>query len=158
MEWLSIGREILFGSVKTMLVITAILMPLMVGLELIRDARILDRAARWLRPFMGIFRLPHEGAFPLLAGVFFGISYGSGVIIPFSREGSLNQRDLTLIGVFLAICHGMVEDPLVFAALGASWWIIVSVRLVLAVATVLILSRLLKIPCLEPAPVVESEE
>ena len=146
MDWPVIFEEIFWGGLKTVLLFSGILMALMILLELIRDANILDRAAVWLKPFMRLFRLPQEGAFPLLAGIFFGISYGSGVIIPFSRDGSLSTRDLTVIGVFLALCHGMIEDPLIFAAMGASWWIVVGVRVMAAVTAMFIFSRLLKRP------------
>lgn len=155
MDWWGIGSEIIHGGVKTSIMVVAILMPLMVGIELVRDARLLDKAARWFRPMMRLFSLPPEGAYPLLAGVFFGISYGSGVILAFARDGSLNRRDMLLIGIFLAICHGMIEDPLVFAAIGANWFVIVIVRLLLAVLIVAVFARLL--PKHEPPPAQEAD-
>lgn len=144
MDWADVLKEIAFGGGKTALIMTAVLMPLMVVLELIKDARLLERAARFLRPVMRLFTLPKEGAFPLLVGVFFGISFGSGVILHYAANGSLNRRDMTLIGVFLAVCHGMIEDPLIFAAVGANWWIVVGVRLSLVLVIMMVLSRLFK--------------
>jgi hypothetical protein len=150
MDWSAIGIEILRGGFKTALMVVVILMPLMVGIELVRDARLLDKAARWLRPLMRLFGLPAEGAYPLLAGVFFGISYGSGVIIAFARDGSLSRRDMFLIGIFLAICHGMIEDPLVFTAIGANWFVIVLVRVILAVLVLIILARVFRRDTITP--------
>ncbi|MFZ5901180.1 hypothetical protein [Desulforudis sp. DRI-14] len=52
---------------------------------------------------------------------------------------------------FLVICHSIVEDTLLFAALGANLAIILGWRFVLAVFVCLVLSRILKVaremPC-----------
>ncbi|MFH1136183.1 MAG: nucleoside recognition protein [Pseudomonadota bacterium] len=144
MDYMEILWEILRGGGETALMITAILLPLMVILELIKDANLLDPAARVLRPAMKALTLPKEGAYPILAGVLFGISYGSGVILAFARSGVLNRTDLLIIGLFLALCHGMIEDPLLFAAIGADYWILISVRIVLAVTVMLFLSRIIR--------------
>lgn len=144
MDWYSISIEIMVGGLKTSLMVVAILMPLMIGLELIRDSRLLDKAAFLFRPLMGLFSLPPEGAYPLLAGIFFGISYGSGVILAFARSGDLGSSHMLLIGLFLAICHGMIEDPLIFAALGANWFIIVAVRITLGIMILVAVSLITK--------------
>ena len=158
MDWRAIGLEILTGGTKTILMITAILMPLMIGLELIKDARLLDRAAIVIRPVMRLFTLPQEGAFPLLAGVFFGISYGSGVILPFAQAGYFTRRDMALIAIFLAACHGMVEDTLIFTALGANWIILVLVRVCAAVFSMMLMGRVLRTKVLAAPAGPEAEE
>ena len=144
MDYLEILKEIIMGGGKTALMITAILLPLMIILELIKDANLLDPAAKVLRPAMKILTLPKEGAYPILAGVLFGISYGSGVILAFAKGGALNRQDLLVIGLFLAMCHGMIEDPLLFAAIGAEWWVLMAVRTLLAIVVMLFLSRIIK--------------
>lgn len=144
MDWPVIGKEIVLGGGKTALMLLAILIPLMVLLELLRDSGLLERMAVLIRPVMRIFKLPQEGAYPLLAGVFIGISYGSGVILAFSREGNLNTRDMTLIAVFLSLCHGMIEDPLLFVPFGADWRVVILTRAVAGVLSMIIASRLLK--------------
>ncbi len=143
MHWQSIFLEIIHGGTKTVMIITAVLLPFMVVLELIKDANILKRTARFIHPVMKLFKLPNEGAFPLLAGIFFGISYGAGVIIPFARSGVLSKRDMTLVGIFLAICHGMIEDTLIFVVIGAKWWLLVLIRVIFAIMAITIASRLL---------------
>ena len=50
-----------------------------------------------------------------------------------------------LICIVFALCHGMIEDPLVFAAIGASWWVIVVVRVSLAVLFLIAATRLVGI-------------
>ncbi len=142
MDWSAISLEIIFGSIKTGIMITAILIPIMIAVELIKETKILDRAASILQPVMRVFNLPKEGALPLLAGFFFGIAYGSGLIISLSKDGNLNKNDMMRIGIFFAFCHGMIEDPLIFAAIGASWWIIIVIRICLAIVITIIICRI----------------
>lgn len=144
MDWFSILQEIIYGVGKIMVLITAILLLLMIGLELIKEIKLLDRAANVIQPLMRLLNLPKEGAYPLLAGFFLGITYGSGVILAFANDGDLKKKDIILLCVFLAICHGMIEDTMIFAAIGAEWWILVVIRVTLAVIIVKTVSAILK--------------
>jgi Fe2+ transport system protein B len=132
MNWLLIVREILTNSIHITLLVAAIIIPLMVGLALLEDSRWLDRAAGFLQPVMQRLKLSNRAAYPLLAGLFLGIIFGSGVIISFARDGSLTKRDLTLVLVFLGICHSIIEDTVVFIALGANGWVLIAARFLLA--------------------------
>ncbi|MEA1962235.1 MAG: hypothetical protein U9N81_13375 [Bacillota bacterium] len=69
---------------------------------------------------------------PLLAGLFFGISYGAGIIINCAQEGKLRTEDIYTINLYLVICHSLFEDTLLFAAIGANWLPIVVGRIILA--------------------------
>ena len=153
MDWLLIIREIFSSSLHIALLLAAIIIPLMVGLALLRDARLLDRTAGLLKPLMKRLNLSNRAAFPLLAGFFLGIVIGSGVIIAFAREGSLTKRDLMLVLVFLGICHSIIEDTVVFVALGANWWVLISARFLLAALVAFLVSLLLRSGGPEPAPI-----
>ncbi len=61
-----------------------------------------------------------------------GLVFGAGVIISFANDGTLTKRDLILVLVFLGICHSIIEDTLIFAALGANLWVLISCRFILA--------------------------
>lgn len=142
LDWTALIQEIIHGGATTAFWIFVILVPLMIVLEMIRDAKLLDRISAAMRPVMRFLRLPGEATLPITAGFFFGISYGSGIILAFLGDDRLSKRDLMVICIFFALCHGMIEDPLIFAAIGASWWILVSVRLALALIFMLIATRL----------------
>jgi len=144
LDWPLIIREILTSSLHIAVLLAVIIIPLMVGLALLRDARLLDRAAGLLTPLMKRLNLSSRAAFPLLAGLFLGIVIGSGVIIAFAREGSLTKRDLMLVLVFLGICHSIIEDTVVFVALGANWWVLLSARFLLAALVAFLVSLLLR--------------
>lgn len=137
---MEIIREIAVGSMTVTLWITGLLVAVMVGVEVVKDARILDRISGKIGPGMRIFGLPPEGAMPLLAGVFLGITYGSGVILSASGNGDLNRAEVLRLAVFLAVCHGVVEDTLIFAAIGAEGGVLVGARLALGALFLLLLS------------------
>ncbi|MBI4763408.1 MAG: hypothetical protein HY787_02225 [Deltaproteobacteria bacterium] len=59
------------------------------------------------------------------------------------NSGALNKRDALLIGVFLSLCHALIEDTLIFASIGADLMIILFARIGFAVVILLILRWLL---------------
>jgi hypothetical protein len=143
-DWPLIFHEIVVNSVRITLLLTAIIIPLMVGLALLKDSRLLDRAAGFLQPVMQRLKLSNNAAYPLLAGLFLGLVFGSGVILAFAKDGSLTKRDLMLVLVFLGICHSIIEDTVVFIALGANWWVLISARFLLAAFAAFTVSLLLR--------------
>jgi len=132
LDWQVILQEIITGGAHIAVLVPAIIIPLMIVLALLTDSRLLDRGVVFIQPVMQRLSLSSRAAFPLLAGFFLGIVFGSGVIISFANDGTLTKRDLILVLIFLGICHSIVEDTLIFAALGANWWVLISCRFVLA--------------------------
>ena len=132
MDWQVILQEIVTNGVRIAVLVPAIIIPLMVVLALLTDSRLLDRGVGFIQQLMQRLNLSNRVAFPLLAGLFLGIVFGSGVIISFANDGTLTKRDLIIVLVFLGICHSIIEDTLIFAALGANWWVMISCRFVLA--------------------------
>ena len=143
LDWQIILREILTGGARIAVLVPAIIIPLMVVLALLTDTRLLDRGVGFIQPVMQRLKLSNRVAFPLLAGLFLGIVFGSGVIISFANDGTLTKRDLILVLVFLGICHSIIEDTLIFAALGANWWVLISCRFVLAASAAFAVSLVL---------------
>ena len=146
MDWRVILQEIITGGAHIAVLVPAIIIPLMIVLALLTDSRLLDRGVVLIQPVMQRLSLSSRAAFPLLAGFFLGIVFGSGVIISFANDGTLTKRDLILVLIFLSICHSIVEDTLIFAALGANWWVLISCRLVLAALAAFAVSLVLPRP------------
>jgi len=132
LDWQVILQETITGGARIAVLVPAIIIPLMIVLALLTDTRLLDRGVGFIQPVMQRLNLSSMVAFPLLAGLFLGIVFGSGVIISCANDGTLTKRDLILVLVFLSICHSIIEDTLIFAALGANWWVLISCRFVLA--------------------------
>lgn len=113
------------NSVLTFKVILIIL-GLTVMMDLMRYYRLFTPVVSMLRPFTRINGLPHKSAFMWMAGIVFGLAYGSGVLIAESRAGNMDQDALIRLNLSLGISHSLIEDTLLFVAIGASlFWVLV---------------------------------
>jgi len=69
--------------------------------------------------------------FSIITGIILGITYGAGILI--AEKNRLSKKELLFVGTFLMIAHSLIEDPLLFVLFGANFWILVSIRVILAV-------------------------
>lgn len=141
MDWLAFAREAGRGSLESVAIMAAIIFPLMILMEMARDAQLLDRFSEKVSPVLKVFGMSGEASLPLLVGGVFGLAYGAGVIIESARSGKITWRDLFLVNVFLSLCHSVIEDTALFIALGADPVVILGGRLVLAVVITYLVSR-----------------
>ncbi|AOT69128.1 nucleoside recognition domain-containing protein [Geosporobacter ferrireducens] len=137
-------KEAILGSIKSVYSIAKIVIPLMVVMQLAKDYKVLDKISTGLDFIVKPFRMSKEATFPLLVGLIFGLSYGAGVILQSAKEGNLSKKDTTLIGVFLIACHAVIEDTLIFAAIGANGWLLLGSRTAMAILVTLVISRTMK--------------
>ncbi len=140
---LDIFLEMILGLGEMVIKIFLIIVPLMIGLEILKGYGLLEKLTRPLVPFLRKFNLsPHAGV-PFLVGQFLGLSYGAGVLIQSSREGKISPQEMWLICLFLSLCHSLFEDTLLFVAVGANFFVLVVFRLILAIGVTLLFSRIL---------------
>lgn len=138
---IEILKEGIIGSFNSVYSIAIIVFPIMIGLQILKDFKVLDKIANMFRFVTKLFNISVDAVFPLLVGVIFGISYGAGVIIQSSKEGDISYRDLFLISVFLITCHAVIEDTLIFVAVGANGYFLLGVRLISAILLTYVLSK-----------------
>lgn len=105
-----------------------IVIPLIIFIEVLKDFKILDKLTGWLHWTVKPFGMSSAAVLPLLAGLIFGLVYGAGLIIDAAREGTLSKRDLYLISLFLIINHSVLEDTLLFVAIGANGLVVLAFR------------------------------
>ncbi|MDY0390169.1 MAG: nucleoside recognition protein [Desulfobulbus oligotrophicus] len=67
-------------------------------------------------------------SFSIIVGQLLGITYGAGILIRETTQGTLSRKDIFFISTFLMICHSLVEDVLLFVLFGANYWVIIGVR------------------------------
>jgi hypothetical protein len=137
----------LVGALKLSGKLVLIIVPLVTLFELLRHLPAFRRTGDAVDPLMRGIGLTREAALPLFTGVFLGIAYGAGIIIRVAQEKRLPARELFLMGLFLGTCHAVVEDTLIFVVIGGSAWIMLGVRVVIAICLTALLARLWK-----PAP------
>ncbi|MBM7867647.1 nucleoside recognition domain-containing protein [Heliobacterium gestii] len=151
---MDIGAALLMGAQNAFYQVgkmALILIPIIVFLEILRDLHIVQRGSRLFAPVMGIFRLPGEAAVPMVVGLVFGILYGAGVLIQAGKDGSLNAKEMTVIGLFLSLNHAIIEDPLLFTMLGANYLLMQALRLVASVLITALFAMWLLPPLPGPA-------
>ncbi len=141
MSFVGFLGETLFGAGVSILKLSLIIIPLMIVMQVLKDYQWLDRLTNVLQPLGNKMGIRKDGLFPLLVGILFGISYGSGVIIQSVESGEMNEKDRLLVAVFLVLCHAVVEDTLVFAAVGANGFILLATRILAAFIITVIFSR-----------------
>ncbi|WXR61360.1 nucleoside recognition domain-containing protein [Peptostreptococcaceae bacterium AGR-M142] len=133
MDIIHILQEATISSLSSILSIAKIVIPLMLVLEFLREYKILDKLSNFLNPYIKFLGLSKNSSFPLLVGLIFGISYGAGVIVQSAKEGDISKQDLFLLSIFLIACHALIEDTLLFVAIGANGIILITVRFFTAI-------------------------
>lgn len=146
----AILQEACWGSLNNVFQMAIIIIPLMLLIEIFKDLNLLEYLTSLINPLTRFIGLDQEGNLPLMAGLFFGISYGAGIIINSAQAGKLTLEDIYLINLFLVICHSLFEDTLLFAAIGANWLPLLVGRFLLAILVCALWYRWhahLPIPC-----------
>jgi hypothetical protein len=128
------------GSFDVLLRVFLIVVPIMVVLELFEGTRAFRAVVRaWARLVRHV-GLDERSAAPTLIGFLFGLAYGGGVIVRDVRRHDLGRRQVFIMSTFLSMVHAIVEDSLIFIALGASLFWVVGYRIVWAGFVTLLLT------------------
>ncbi len=129
--------EIFISAVLTaasgILQFVVIIIPLTLFLQALKDLQVLDRIAVWISPLLKPFGIAKEGSITMASGLLAGLFLGAGLIIQQAKEYNLSKRDITLIIVFLASCHAIIEDTVIFIPLGIPVYYLLLIRFVTAV-------------------------
>ena len=134
----------LIGALKLSAKLILIIVPLVTLFEVLRYLPVFRRAGNFVEPAMRGVGLTRDAAVPLFTGIFLGLAYGAGIIIRVAQQKRLPDRELFLMGLFLATCHSVIEDILIFAVIGGSGLAILAVRLGLAVLLTGMMARIWK--------------
>ncbi len=131
----------LWASFAAVIQIGIIAIPVMVIIEFAKEYHWIEKITFLTKPITKLLNLSEHAIFPLTVGLTFGLILGAGVLIQTAREGNISLRDLFLLNVFLSICHGVVEETMLFVAIGVNGLILVTLRLFLALLVTLVVAR-----------------
>jgi hypothetical protein len=120
------------GSVQMALLIFAIITVLNVIYKVLEQHNLITKLSKTIEPVLRFFGLPASTGFLWLIGYIVGLAYGGALMIDQMNEGKVSRSDTSLLNYHLAISHSVIEDNLLFVALGVSVWWILSVRLAAA--------------------------
>jgi spore maturation protein SpmB len=108
------GVQVLLLCFQILVVITAI----MILLEWMKRKGVIPRIVGALRPLLRLMGLDGQVGMLWLTASLFGLSYGAAVIVEEAGKGQLAPAVLERLQVSIGINHAVVEDPVLFLALG----------------------------------------
>jgi hypothetical protein len=117
-----------------------IVIPLMIGIQILKDKKWLDVFSRWMSPVTRALGMKENTSTTLAAGLLFGLAYGAGVMIQAVKEDGVSHKDVTTAFIFLVACHAVVEDTLIFIPLGIPILPLLLIRLGVAIVLTLVVS------------------
>ncbi len=125
-----------FTSVRISFLIISVITALMMLQRIMLEYKILDNLIKPIRPVMRLMGLPENTGFLWMIGNIVGLSYGGAIMVEEVKEGRISKEDCNLLNHHLAISHSLLEDTLIFVAVGVSaGWIIIT-RVFFAIAVV----------------------
>ena len=119
-------------SLKISLIITG----LMILQNLLKEFNILIVIARIFAPLMRLFGLTDDCSFLWFIAQTLGLAYGSAVSIEAVESKTISLKSANLLNYHIAINHSLLEDTLLFVAIGVPVGWIVAPRLFLAILVV----------------------
>lgn len=135
-EVMSSIPDVLLAWLKSSLGISLLITVIVFSLNLLYRAleayNIIPRLSKGVEPLLKLFGLPPSTSFLWLIGCIVGLAYGGALMMDQMKEGKVTHTEADLLNHHLAVSHSVVEDNLLFVALGVSIWWILATRLMLA--------------------------
>jgi hypothetical protein len=123
-------RQTSLLTVKVILIIALINL----AIDVMRFFKAFDPVITLLRPLTFMHGLPKKASFMWVAGILFGLAYGSGVLIAEAQTGRVDKDSLVRLNLSLGISHSLIEDTFLFVAIGASlFWVLIPRMLAAAI-------------------------
>jgi spore maturation protein SpmB len=114
------------SAAELALKIALIVLGVMVAQRLLEEFRAMDFLSRLFAPVMRFFGLPREASFLWIVINVVGYAYGAGIVEEQIKAGSMKPQEADLFNHHAGICHSLLEDTVLFLAVGAPlFWITV---------------------------------
>src|SRR5690625_587451 len=140
--WSAIFLQGLKTAIIAVLQLSAIIFPLMIVLQLMREKGWLTTLSKAFAPFTRFLGMKENTSFTLVTGLTIGLAFGAGVMIQAVQEDGVSRKDMVLALIFLVTCHAIIEDTVVFIPLGIPVWPLFVIRFSAAVVITMIVAFL----------------
>lgn len=124
--------------------IAKILIPIMIVIEIFKDTKLIDKLSDAFKPISRFLTISEKSGISLVFGIIFGLTIGAGAIIQSVKDYDIDKRSIFLVTMFLSMFHAVIEDTVIYSAVGANIFVILIARIIAAVSITLILSSFVK--------------
>ncbi|MBP2240305.1 hypothetical protein J2Z40_000860 [Cytobacillus eiseniae] len=128
-------KGILVG-LKTTWTLGKIIFPVTLIVALLQHTPILPWVIKLITPLMNLIGLSGDAAIPIVLGNFLNLYAGIGAILTLE----LTVKEVFIIAVMLSFSHNMLIESSVATKVGVKLWIVVTVRLGLALVSAVIIN------------------
>ncbi len=123
-------------SLNLIVKVIVIIFSLNILQNILRVFNLIDKLTRLLHPIIALLGLPRSTSFLWILANTLGLAYGGAVIIEEVSKGYIAKKEAALLNISISQTHSLVEDTILFVALGvgAAWLMIP--RLLFSIITV----------------------
>ncbi len=111
--------QILIANMISLAKIIVIIISLMVVMDLSREFGIMDQVTAGLSLPMKFLGMDRRTSLVTAVGLLLGLAYGAGLIIEETRQNNIGKSEILATNIFLGTNHALIEDTLIFVAVGA---------------------------------------
>ena len=138
LQW---GVELLQNQGLIILIIFCIVL----CMRIFRAVGLLTLLEKILAPVLPFFGMGRQAAPITVVGMIMGIGYGGALIIRETSTGKMAREEVFNSMALMGLCHGLVEDTLVMAAIGGKFGGILWGRIAFSLIVTYLLVRLLHV-------------
>lgn len=135
-SWGMLFTQWITTSLTLIVTIVFIVTALMILQRVLEEFGWMHRIAHSLSPLMRLFGLPSGCSLLWLTGNVVGMAYGAAIMIDEVEQGRLTRYEANLVNHHLGVSHSLLEDTMLFVAMGISFWWLFLTRLILAMVAV----------------------
>ncbi|WP_087972590.1 nucleoside recognition domain-containing protein [Oceanobacillus rekensis] len=123
-------------GLKTTGTLGKVIFPVTLIVTILQFTPVLPWIINLLSPAMGLIGLPGEAAVPIVLGNTLNLYAGIAAIISFE----FTVKEVFIIAVMLSFSHNLFIESAVATKVGVKWWVIVGIRIGLAMAAASIIN------------------
>jgi hypothetical protein len=140
MRGLEIGtlKRGLVAGLNTTWTLGKIIFPITIIVTILSHTAVLDWVIGAVEPLMKLIGLPGEAAIPLVLANFLNLYAGIGAILTLE----LTVKHVFILAVMMSFSHNLFIESTVAAKVGIKMWVVVAVRLGLALVSAILISLL----------------
>lgn len=132
------------GLLQNLGLIVLIIFCIIICMRIFRAVGLLSLLEKILAPVLPFFGMSRQAAPITVVGMIMGIGYGGALIIRETTTGKMAREEVFNSMALLGLCHGLVEDTLLMAAIGGKFGGILWGRILFSLIVTFVLVRLLQ--------------